>query len=175
MPNSSCNSITGCCKNATPLCAVPDGSVVVTNCPAEPASAVAVNTSGSPANVSPVVAANVFVPTPTPNVHDVTAANPVASVVTAPVGFTVPPPTVTTNVTSTPGTPLPFASVTIAAGGVATAVPATTVCPSPAPTAIAVATPALTTLVYGLPPIAPPFSVIATLSIPLTVGVYVAV
>src|SRR5439155_1651068 len=90
---------------------------------AAPAVPVAVNVTGLPA--SPVaVAVSEFGPAVGPNVHDVTAAIPLAFVVTGVVGLTVPPPEATANVTLTPATGLPFASRTITEAGVATVVPA---------------------------------------------------
>src|SRR5438552_4739774 len=88
---------------------------------AAPAVPVAVNVTGLPA--SPVaVAVSEFGPAVGPNVHDVTAAIPLAFVVTGVVRLTVPPPEATANVTLTPATGLPFASCTITEGGVATVV-----------------------------------------------------
>src|SRR5205823_5190466 len=73
---------------------------------AVPAVPVAVNVTGLP--VSPVaVAVSVFGPAVGPPVHDVTAAIPLAFVVTGVVGVTVPPPEATANVTLTPSTGLP--------------------------------------------------------------------
>src|SRR2546423_7178350 len=59
-----------------------------------------------------------------PRVQEVTAAIPLAFVVTGVAGLPVPPPEVTANVTATPATGLPAPSRTITAGGEATAVPA---------------------------------------------------
>src|SRR2546421_3103993 len=70
------------------------------------------------------VAVRVFVSAVGPSVQDVTAAIPLAFVVTCVAGLTVPPPEVTANVTATPATGFPAPSRTITAGGEATAVPA---------------------------------------------------
>jgi hypothetical protein len=70
-----------------------------------PAVPVAVNVTGLP--VRPLkVAVSVLVPAVVPRVHDVTTAIPPASVLTGVVGFTVPPPEATANVTTTPATGL---------------------------------------------------------------------
>src|SRR5207247_1811699 len=119
---------------------------------AAPAVPVAVNVTGLPA--SPVaVAVSEFGPAVGPNVHDVTAAIPLAFVVTGVVGLTVPPPDATANVTLTPATGLPFASRTIPGGAIATAVPAVAVWRSPALMASWVAVPAVPVAVKvtGLP------------------------
>src|SRR5207249_9725882 len=90
---------------------------------AVPAVPVAVNVTGLPVN--PVdVAVRVFGPAVALGVQDVTAATPLAFVVTGVVGLTVPPPDATANVTRTPPTGLPFASRTITDGATGTAVPA---------------------------------------------------
>src|SRR5438093_5459160 len=90
---------------------------------AAPAVPVAVNVTGLP--VSPVeVAVSEFGAAVGPSVHDVTAATPLAFVVTGVVGVTAPPPDATANVTLTPPTGLPFASRTITEGATGTAVPA---------------------------------------------------
>jgi hypothetical protein len=87
-----------------------------------PAVPVAVKVSGLPA--SPLdVAVRVLVPAVVPRVQDVTAAIPLALVVTDVVGLTVPPPEATANVTATPATGLLNWSRTSTDGGVATAVP----------------------------------------------------
>jgi hypothetical protein len=89
---------------------------------AAPVVPVAVKVTGLP--VSPLdVAVRVFVPAIVPSVQDVTAAIPLALVVTGVVGLTVPPPDATANVTATPPTGLLNWSRTITDGGVATAVP----------------------------------------------------
>jgi hypothetical protein len=89
---------------------------------AAPAVPVAVNVTGDP--VSPAeVAVSVFVPTVAPSVQLPTAAIPLAPVVAAPPVID-PPPDATANVTATPLTGFPFASLTCTDGGVATADPA---------------------------------------------------
>lgn len=81
---------------------------------------VAVNVTGvaTPATF----ARNAFAPGEAPIVHDETAATPAALVVVDP-GVTLPPPAVTVNVTDTPGTALPYWSMTFTDGGVDTFVP----------------------------------------------------
>src|SRR5712692_5122434 len=118
-----------------PLCTVLEGGVVSASCVATPATPVAVKDTGLPVR-PPAVAVNVFVPAVGPSVQDVTAAMPLALVVTAVVGLTVPPPPVTAKVTATPATGLPLASFTITDGGTATAVPTVAVWVLPAFTAI---------------------------------------
>src|SRR5213596_3868236 len=72
---------------------------------APPAVPVAVKVSGLPAR--PVdVAVNVFGPAVVPRVQLVTAAMPLAFVVTGLVGVTLPPPDATAHVTATPATGL---------------------------------------------------------------------
>jgi len=67
---------------------------------------VAMKMTGLP--LTPVEAAvSVFAPAVFPRVHEVTLAIPLAFVVSAVVGFTVPPPEVTANVTETPAFGLP--------------------------------------------------------------------
>src|ERR1700739_5024574 len=113
---------------------------------------VAVNVTGLPVRV-PEVAVRVLVPAVVPRVQLVTAAIPLAFVVTAVVGFTVPPPDATANVTLTPATGLLDASRTITAGGVVTAVPTVALWLFPALTAIDAAAPAVPVAVKvtGLP------------------------
>jgi hypothetical protein len=73
---------------------------------------------------TPAAAAlTLFVPAVVPSVHVVAVAMPLALVCTV-LGDTVPPPAVTLNVTVTPLTPLPLASLTFTLGGALTAVPA---------------------------------------------------
>src|SRR5690349_9376897 len=113
---------------------------------------VAVKVTGLP--VSPAaLAVSVFGPALVPRVHEVTAAIPLAPVVTAVVGATVPPPDATANVTATPATGLLFASRTITDGGVATAVFTVAVWLLPALTAMLPALPAVPVAVNvtGLP------------------------
>src|ERR1700756_268692 len=128
--------------------------------PALPAVPVAVKVTGLP--ISPVaVAVRVFEPAVVPSVQDGTAAIPFAAVVTGVVGFTVPPPDATANVTPTPATGLPFTSFTTTEGGVVTAVPAVAVWPLPVLTAIWVAAPAVPVAlkVTGLPASVPAVAV----------------
>src|SRR6266852_6404350 len=126
-----------------PLCTVLEGGVVSASWAAGPATPVAVKDTGLPVK-APAVAVNVFVPATAPSVQDVTAAMPPALVVTAVVGFTVPPPPVIAKVTATPATGLPLASFTITDGGMATAVPTVADWLSPAFKASWVAGPAVT-------------------------------
>jgi hypothetical protein len=88
-----------------------------------PAVPVAVKVTGLPLSV-PDVAVSVFVPAVVPSVQFVVVAMPLLPVVTAVVGTTEPPPEATANVTLTFATGLLKASRTMAAGGVATALPA---------------------------------------------------
>src|SRR5256885_4646498 len=78
---------------------------------------------------------------------------PLALVVTAVAGSTVPPPEATSNVTETPPTGLPNWSRTTTDGSVATAVPTVADWPSPALTAMLPASPAVPVAVNvtGLP------------------------
>src|SRR5439155_403744 len=101
-----------------------------------------------------------------PSVHDVTAAIPLALVITGVVGLTVPPPEATANVTLTPSTGLPCASRTITEGATGTAVPAVADSSLPALIAICVAVPAVPVAVNvaGLP--VNPLEVPARLSAP---------
>src|SRR5207237_8297620 len=122
LPDASCSWITGCCWNSIPLCAAPDGCVVMVSRAAVPAVPVAVKVTGLPAR-DPAAAVNVFGPAVGPRVHAVTAATPSAPVVTGGVGVTLPPPVPGANVTATPATGLPCWSCTITDGGTATAVP----------------------------------------------------
>src|SRR5437588_582262 len=87
-----------------------------------PAVADAVNVTGLP--LSPEdVARSVSVLAAVPSVQEFAAATPLALVVTAVAGSTVPLSPVVTNVTATPGTGLANWSRTITDGGVATAAP----------------------------------------------------
>ena len=88
---------------------------------------VAVNVRESPA----ALASSVFVPASVPSVHEVTVAIPLASVVWLP-PFRLPPPPVTVNVTGTPATGLPAASLRSTLGATATTVFTTASCASPA-------------------------------------------
>ena len=91
-------------------------------CVAAPTVPVAVNVTGEPARL-PLVAVNVLDPTVVPSVQLPTAAMPLVFVVTDAL-VTEPPPDVTANVTETPETGLPFASVICTLGAVAIAEPA---------------------------------------------------
>jgi hypothetical protein len=100
------------------------GAAATDDCDAlgPPAVAVARNTTGLPA--SPVaVARSVSVPAVAPRVHDVTAAMPLASLVTAVVGLTAPLPAAGVNVTATPATALLNWSRTMTEGAIGTALP----------------------------------------------------
>src|SRR5437016_438659 len=108
--------------------------------PALPAVPVAVKVTGLPVRPADV-AVSVLAPAVVASVQLPTAAIPVASVVwLGPV--MVPFPGATANVTATPATGLPLASLTMTAGGIGTALPAATVWLFPACSAIWVAAPA---------------------------------
>src|SRR5437879_5880836 len=116
-----------------------------------PAVPVAVNVIGLPFTPG-AVAVSVFWPATVPSVQLPTAAMPLALVVwLAPVMLPLPGPTA--NVTETPCTGLPFASFTITAGAVATALFTVAVCLSPPLTAMLPALPAVpwATKLTGLP------------------------
>ena len=91
-------------------------------CEAAPAVPVAVNVTGEP-TMLPLVAVNVFDPAVVPNVQLPTVAMPLAFVV-ADKSVPDPPPEATANMTETPETGLPFASIIMTLGAVATAEPA---------------------------------------------------
>lgn len=94
-------------------------------CVAAPAVPVALNVTGLP--VRPVaVAVKVLAPAVAPSVQEPTVAMPLALVIAAPPA-TLPPPDAAANVTLTPDTTLPFASLTITDGAIATALPAVAV------------------------------------------------
>ena len=97
------------------------GCVVYTNLLAVPAVPVAVKVAVRVPLL--IEAVKVLVPAVVPKVQLVTAAIPLALVVTE-VGVTVPPPPATANVTETPDTGLLLASLTITLGAVLTAAPA---------------------------------------------------
>jgi hypothetical protein len=81
-----------------------------------------VNVTGEP--VKPAdVAVSVFAPAVVPNVHAGDVATPSEFVVTVAGAPNDPPPLATANVTDTPDTTLPFASLTTTLGAVLTAVP----------------------------------------------------
>src|SRR3989440_7015366 len=130
------------------------GAAATADCVAlgPPAVAAAVNVTGLP--VSPDdVARSVSVLAAVPRVQEFAAATPLALVVTADAGSTVPLSPVVANVTATPGTALANWSRTITDGGVATAVPTVAAWLSPAFNAIWVAAPAAPVArnVTGLP------------------------
>src|SRR5437764_3143247 len=117
-----------------------------------PAVADAVNVTGLP--LSPEdVARSVSVLAAVPSVQEFAAATPLAVVVTAVGGSTVPLSPVVANVTATPATGLANWSRTITDGGVPTAVPTVATWLSPAFNAIWVAGPAAPVArnVTGLP------------------------
>jgi hypothetical protein len=127
---------------AAPL-APPTGCVVIANCVAAPAVPVAVKVMGEPLKL-PLVAVNVFTPAMVPNVQAGLVAMPALSVVTTPLAANEPLPLATANVTDTPLTALPCASVTFTDGAVATAVFTVALWVLPPSTAIVVAVPELT-------------------------------
>jgi hypothetical protein len=119
------------------------GCVLTANCVAAPAVPVAEIVSGEPVN--PVeVTVKVFTPASVPNVQEGLVAMPVLSVVTAVVEAKEPDPLATANVTDTPLTALPCASVTFTEGAIATAVATVALWLLPPFTAIVVDTPVLT-------------------------------
>ena len=113
------------------------------NCVAAPAVPVAEIVSGEPANPAEVTR-SVFAPASVPKVQTGLVAMPVLSVVTTPLETKVPDPLATANVTDTPLTALPWASVTFTDGAIATAVATVALWLLPPFTAIVVAAPALT-------------------------------
>src|ERR1051325_940562 len=123
---------------------------------AEPAVPEAVNVTGLP--VRPLAAAVrvlLLVPAAGPSVQLVRLAIPEAFVLTVAglAGTEVPPPLVTVNVTATPDTALPPASVTRTEGGAPTAVPTVALCDVEELAAIVLAVPAVADAVNvtGLP------------------------
>jgi len=101
-------TVTAMVATLEPGLAVMEGGVADTNDrPALGAAAlpVAVKMTGLPFNPDEV-AVTVFGPATVPSVHEVTLAIPLALVVTAAVGFTVPPPEAAANVTAMPATGL---------------------------------------------------------------------
>jgi hypothetical protein len=129
-----------------------------------PAAAVAANVTGLPVSV-PDVAVSVFDPAAVPWVQEVTAAIPPAFVSTGVVGFTVPPPNPTANVTETPSTGFPYGSVTRTAGGIGTGVLTGAVWLLPTLIAIWLAGAGVTTTL----------AVCVTVTVPFTVAVIVFV
>src|SRR5204863_9841133 len=91
----------------------------------------------------PAVAVSVLLPAVVPSVHDVIVAIPLASVMTAVAGLTVPLPDATAKRTGTPAVGLSNWSRTSSAGGVATAVPTVADCVLPAWIVSCVAAPAV--------------------------------
>jgi len=102
---------------------------------------VAVNVTGLPVRV-PEVAVTLLVPGVAPKVK-VEEAKPCAFVVTGCVGEIVPPPLATANVTETPETGTPLASVTKTVNGTVKAVPCVPVWLFPPALEIVVAAPAV--------------------------------
>src|SRR5437773_1875572 len=122
----------------------------IVSCVAAPAMAVAVNVTGV---AVPAVAVSVLAPADVPSVQDVIVAIPLASVMTAVAGLTVPLPDATAKRTGTPAVGLSNWSRTSSAGGVATAVPTVADCVLPAWIVSCVAWPAVPVAVNvtGLP------------------------
>jgi len=116
------------------------GCVVIANCVAAPAVPVAEIVSGEPVNPAEVTR-NVFAPASVPNVQAGLVAMPVLSVVTAPVEAIDPLPLANANVTDTPLTALPWASVTFTDGATVTAVATVALWLLPPFTAIVAAVP----------------------------------
>src|SRR5439155_19682360 len=159
-PPRRSSDLAGCWANGAPLCAVLEGGLVITSRVAAPAVPVAVNVTGLPVRPE-AVAVSVLVPAVELKVHEVAAAIPSVPVVTGVVGVTVPLPGATANVTATPDTGLPLASLTITEGGSVTAVPAGADAP-PALWAIDAAAPALSAIgpeLTGEVPVPPKLSV----------------
>src|SRR5205814_5574200 len=123
LPLASCSCTTGCCCSGAPLCAVLDGGVVSASLFAAPAVPCAVNVTGLPVRPA-AVAVSRLGPAAELRVQEVAAAIPSVPVGTGVVGVTVPLPASVANVTATPATGLPPASLTITEGGGVTAVPA---------------------------------------------------
>jgi len=88
---------------------------------APPAVPVAVKVTGLPES-DPELAVRVLLPAVVLSVHTVRAAIPSDPVLTGVVGITVPLPAAGVNVTATPATGFPLASLTITDGGALTAV-----------------------------------------------------
>src|SRR5947208_1051480 len=109
LPFASCAITDGFTSTAVPAVDVWPSPALMAIWLATPAVPVAVKVAGLP--VSPVaVAVRVLLPAVGPNVHEVTAAIPLLSVITGVVGTTVPSPDATANVTLTPATGFPCAS-----------------------------------------------------------------
>src|SRR5438874_1292324 len=147
LPLASCSCTTGCCCSDAPLCAVLDGGVVSASRVAVPAVPVAVKVTGLPLIPDPsALAVSVSGPAVELSVQEVAAAMPSDPVGTGVVGVTVPLPAAVANVTATPGTGLPLASLTITAGGERTGVPAGASCVTGLFAAIDAAPPALSAI-----------------------------
>src|SRR5947207_10895134 len=156
LPLASCSCTTGCCCSGAPLCAVLDGGVVSASLFAAPAVPCAVNVTGLPVRPA-AVAVSRLGPAAALRVQEVAAAIPSVPVGTGVVGVTVPLPASVANVTATPATGLPPASLTITEGGGVTAVPAGADVPPPL-AAIDVAAPALSAIgpeLTGVSPVPP--------------------
>src|SRR5213083_3754859 len=136
--------------------------------------AVAVNVTGV---AVPAVAVSVLAPADVPSVQDVIVAIPLASVMTAVAGLTVPPPDATAKRTGTPAVGLSNWSRTSTAGGVATAVPTVAACVAPAWIVSCVATSAVAVAVNvtGLPVPAVAVSVLAPADVPSVQDVIMAI
>ena len=113
--------ITGCVVNAAPD-AAPTAEVVTAMDVGVPAVPVAVKVTGEP-DREPDVAVRVLLPLVVPRVHAGEAAIPEELVDTTPEDASEPPPDATANVTATPCTALPWASVTTTDGAVEMAEP----------------------------------------------------
>jgi len=146
LPRASVTSTSCGVASVEPTCPLRLSPELLVRDAAAPTVAVAVNVTGLPVSAG-AVAVSVFAPAVGPSVHDRTAATPSVPVMTGVVGSTVPLPVATAKLTETPLTGLPLASFTTAAGGIATAVPATADWSLPAPTAIVAAAPALSVIV----------------------------
>jgi hypothetical protein len=112
--------------STTAVCVTDELAAIVVGLPTMP---VAEKTIGLP--VSPLDAAEIlFAPATAPSVQLVSAAIPLAFVTTVAglAGLIEPPPPVTVNVTLTPATAVPPASVTFTLGGAVTAEPAVALC-----------------------------------------------
>src|SRR5216117_1220385 len=137
--------------------------------------AVAVNVTGV---AVPAVAVSVLAPADVPSVQDVIVAIPLASVLTAVAGLTVPLPDATAKRTGTPAVGLSNWSRTSTAGGVAIAVPTVAACVSPAWIVTCVASPAVPVAVKvtGVPvPAAVAVSVLLPAVVPSVHDVIVAI
>jgi hypothetical protein len=136
-------------------------------CDAAPTEPVAVNVSGLLVSV-PEVAVIVLLPAVVPSTHELNAAIPEALVTTVlPLGEEiVPPPVATAKTTLTPDFGFPLPSTMSTDGAIATALPATAVCASPALIVIVAAAEAVPVAVKttGLPE--SPLTVACTVLVP---------